>query len=141
MDVRIAYGITAATFLVLMIVVFFVIPTYVPQNQQDDATHWAMVAYSALLFLVSAINTEFNAANLSLIFIFIGIIAFQASGVYWWIPKYVPAADQVKAIHWMVVASSMFIFATSIAMTSVWRPGYAGVGVIGDISSGGRRRR
>jgi hypothetical protein len=124
-----------------MIIVFFVIPTYVPQAQQDDATHWAMVAYSALLFLTSAVNTEFSYANLTMIFIFIGIIAFQASGVYWWIPKYVPAADQAKAVHWMVIASSMFIFATSIAMTAVWRSGYAGIGVIGDISSGGRRRR
>jgi len=141
MDVRVTYGITAATFLVLLLVVFFVIPKYVPSDKQDDATHWAMVSYSALLFLLTAIKTEFNAMNVSLIFLFTVIIAVQTSGVYWWIPTYVPKDSQQEATHWMIIASSMAILLTSLVFTGVWKQGYESVNLISDVSSGGRRRR
>jgi hypothetical protein len=141
MDVRVTYGITAATFLVLLLVVFFVIPKYVAADQQDDATHWAMVTYSALLFLLTAIKTEFNAMNVSLIFLFTVIIAVQTSGVYWWIPKYIPKASQPQATHWMIIGSSMAILLTSLVFTGVWKQGYESVNLISDVSSGGRRRR
>jgi hypothetical protein len=141
MDPRIVYGITATTLLLLFIVVFFVIPKYVPLDQQDDATHWAMVTYSALLFLMSALKTEFDAMSISMVLLFILIIAIQTSGVYWWIPKYVPADDQLNTIHWMIIGSSMAILLAGIVFTPVWKQGYTGVNLIGDISSGGRRRR
>lgn len=141
MDVRVTYGITAATFLVLLLVVFYVIPEYVASDQQNDATHWAMVSYSALLFLLTAIKTEFSAMSISLLFLFIMIIAVQTSGIYWWIPKYIPKASQQQATHWMIIGSSMAILLASLVYTGVWKQGVSGVNLISDISSGGRRRR
>jgi hypothetical protein len=141
MDVRVTYGITAATFLVLLLVVFYIIPEYVAADQQDDATHWAMVSYSALLFLLTAIKTEFNAMNVSLVFLFTVIIAVQTSGIYWWIPKYIPKASQQQATHWMIIGSSMAILLASLVFTGVWKQGYESVNLISDVSLGGRRRR
>jgi hypothetical protein len=141
MDARVTYGITAVTLLTLFIVVFFVIPKYVPADKQDDATHWSMVAYSALLFLMTALKTEFDAMSISMVVLFILIIALQTSGVYWWIPKYVAAGSQPQVTHWMIIGSSMAILLMGIIFTPVWKQGYAGVNFIGDISSGGRRRR
>jgi hypothetical protein len=141
MDVRVTYGITAATFLVLLLVVFYIIPEYVAADQQDDATHWAMVSYSALLFLLTAIKTEFNVMNVSLVFLFTVIIAVQTSGIYWWIPKYIPKASQQQATHWMIIGSSMAILLASLVFTGVWKQGYESVNLISDVSSGGRRRR
>jgi hypothetical protein len=141
MDLRVIYGITAVSLLLLMLIVFFVIPKYVPSDQQDDATHWAMVTYSAIIFLVSAIKTEFDAMSISMIVLFVAIIAVQTSGVYWWIPKYVPKDSQTQAVHWMIIGSSVVILLMGVLFTPVWKQGYAGVNLISDVSSGGRRRR
>jgi hypothetical protein len=140
MDPRIVYGITALTLLMLFAIVFFIIPRYVPPDQQDDATHWAMVTYSALMFLMTALKTEFDSMSISMIVLFVLIIAFQTSGVYWWIPKYIPAEKQQDTIHWMIIGSSMAILLAGVIFTPVWKQGYTGVNLIGDISSGGRRR-
>jgi hypothetical protein len=140
MDPRIVYGITALTLLMLFAIVFFIIPRYVPPDQQDDATHWAMVTYSALMFLMTALKTEFDSMSISMIVLFVLIIAFQTSGVYWWIPKYIPAENQQDTIHWMIIGSSMAILLAGVVFTPVWKQGYTGVNLIGDISSGGRRR-
>jgi hypothetical protein len=141
MDARVTYGITAVTLLMLFIVVFFLIPKYVPTDKQDDATHWSMVTYSALLFLMTALKTEFDSMSISMVVLFILIIALQTSGVYWWIPKYVSAGSQANVTHWMIIGSSMAILLMGIVFTPAWKQGYAGVNLISDISSGGRRRR
>jgi len=141
MDVRITYGITAVTLLFLLLIVFFIIPEYVAADQQDDATHWAMVTYSALLFLLTSLKTEFDTMSISMIVLFVAIIALQTSGVYWWIPKYVPTGSQQEVIHWMIIGSSMAILLMGVLFTPVWKQGYAGVNLISDVSSGGRRRR
>ena len=141
MDARVTYGITAVTLLMLFIVVFFLIPKYVPTDKQDDATHWSMVTYSALLFLMTALKTEFDSMSISMVVLFILIIALQTSGVYWWIPKYVSAGSQAHVTHWMIIGSSMAILLMGIVFTPAWKQGYAGVNLISDISSGGRRRR
>jgi hypothetical protein len=141
MDARLTYGITAVTLLSLFIIVFFVIPKFVPSDQQDDATHWSMVTYSALLFLLTALKTEFDAMSISMVVLFVLIIALQTSGVYWWIPKYVPTGSQPQAVHWMIIGSSMAILLMGVLFTPVWKQGYAGVNLLADISSGGRRRR
>ena len=141
MDPRIVYGVTAVTLLILFIVVFFVIPKYVPPDQQEDATHWAMVSYSALLFLMAALKTEFDSMSISMIILFILIIALQTSGVYWWIPKYVPAGAQQNTIHWMIIGSSMVILLAGVVFTPVWKHSIPAVNLISDVSSGGRRRR
>uniref|UniRef100_A0A6C0KCZ6 Uncharacterized protein n=1 Tax=viral metagenome TaxID=1070528 RepID=A0A6C0KCZ6_9ZZZZ len=141
MEARVTYGITAVTLLTLFIIVFFVIPKYVPADQQEDATHWSMVAYSALLFLMTSLKTEFDAMSISMVILFILIIALQTSGVYWWIPKYVSAGAQANVTHWMIIGSSMAILLMGVVFTPVWKQGISGVNLIGDISSGGRRRR
>ena len=140
MDRRITYGITAVTLLTLFIIVFFVIPKYVPADKQDDATHWSMVSYSALLFLLTALKSEFDAMSISMVVLFVLIIGLQTSGVYWWIPTYIPASAQADVTHWMIIGSSMTILLMGIVFTPIWKQGYAGVNLIGDISSGGRRR-
>jgi len=141
MDARVTYGITAVTLLFLLLIVFFIIPEYVAADQQDDATHWAMVTYSALLFLLTSLKTEFDTMSISMIVLFVAIIALQTSGVYWWIPKYVPKGSQQEVIHWMIIGSSMAILLMGVLFTPVWKQGYAGVNLISEVSSGGRRRR
>jgi hypothetical protein len=100
-----------------------------------------MVTYSALLFLLTALKTEFDASSISMVVLFILIIALQTSGVYWWIPKYVATNSQPQVTHWMIIGSSMAILFMGIMFTPVWKQGITGVNLIGDISSGGRRRR
>jgi hypothetical protein len=141
MDARVTYGITAVSLLLLMLIVFFVIPKYVPSDQQDDATHWAMVTYSALIFLLTSLKTEFDTMSISMIVLFVAIIAVQTSGVYWWIPKYVPKDSQPQTVHWMVIGSSVVILLMGVLFTPVWKQGYTGVSLISDVSAGGRRRR
>jgi hypothetical protein len=141
MDARVTYGITAVSLLLLMLIVFFVIPKYVPSDQQDDATHWAMVTYSALIFLLTSLKTEFDVMSISMIVLFVVIIAVQTSGVYWWIPTYVPKDSQPQAVHWMIIGSSVVILLMGVLFTPVWKQGYASVSLISDVSAGGRRRR
>jgi hypothetical protein len=141
MDARIVYGITAVTLLLLFIVVFFLIPKYVPADQQGDATHWAMVSYSALLFLMAAFKNEFDAMNISMLVLFVLIIAVQTSGIYWWIPTYIPENARDETIHWMVIGSSMVILLVGILFTPVWKQSITSTHLIGEIALGGRRRR
>ena len=135
------YGITALSLLMLFAIVFFIIPRYVPSDQQDDATHWTMVIYSALMFLLNALKTEFDFMSISMVGLFVLIIAVQTSGVYWWIPTYIPADARLETIHWMIIGSSMALLLAGVIFTPVWKQGYTGVNLIGEISSGGRRRR
>jgi hypothetical protein len=100
-----------------------------------------MVTYSAVLFLLTALKTEFDTMSISMIVLFVAIIALQTSGVYWWIPKYVPTGSQQEVTHWMIIGSSMAILLMGVLFTPVWKQGYAGVNLISEVSLGGRRRR
>jgi len=140
-EARITYGITAVTLLLLFIVIFFIIPKYVPADQQNDATHWAMVSYSALLFLINAIKTQLDVMNISMMVLFVLIIAVQTSGIYWWIPTYIPENARDETIHWMVIGSSMVILLVGILFTPIWKQSVTSTHLIGEIALGGRRRR
>ena len=90
---------------VLLIVMYFIVPTYVPDDMKSEVKNWILVSFSSLFFILIISYTR-NIINIG-VFIIVGV--FVLSGILWWIPTYVKKEDQDTSIHILIVTSSAFI--------------------------------
>jgi hypothetical protein len=143
LDKRIVLGITALSMLALTVTIMYIIPTYVPGAQQDDVTHFTMVSFSLFMMLFSMAQVEISTPSIINFVIFVILIVIQFTGIYWWIPKYIPADKSVIVIHWLFVVSSFVVILTNLITTSTFKPGSyaieAGWGAIPSDQHAGRR--
>ena len=77
---------------------------------------------------------------LSAILLFV-VITVVLTGVYWWIPAYVPEDKQDTATHWLLVSASSAVLIINIITTfNAVNIGMQGVGLATQLASGGKRK-
>ncbi len=95
---------------VLLTSIFWIIPTYAPQNKQEIIKDWLGIGFSGLLLLFALYETRAKDRSLSVPIVFyLFVLALCLSGVYWWIPKYVKLTEQNDAIRWLFTSTSIAI--------------------------------
>lgn len=69
------------------------------------------------------------------------VVVTVLTGIYWWIPTYVPADKQDTATHWMLVSASAAVLIINIITTfNALNIGMQGVGLATQLASGGKRK-
>lgn len=120
----------------LMVSLFVIIPKYAPANQQVIIQDWVGISFNALLFGIVLYETRLKYVNVYYAIAFFCVaLAVALSGVYWWIPKYIPKEKQSDAIKTMFTTLSVAILLTNI-MSNAVPVGYRPYNDLG----GGRRR-
>ena len=125
--------------LTLLVVIYLVVPSLVPHDQEEDIKHWILVSFSAvflLLIMVSA-RKEVN------IFIILLVGAVVISGIAWWVPTYIPKSDQELVSHILIISTSVFIMIISaiFSLPETESLGYQQTNIIEDIMGGRRKRK
>lgn len=115
--------------LVLLVVnIYIIIPTYAPGNK-EEITEWVGLGFNGVLFAVVLYETSFKYMNvyggITALIIAIGI---ALSGIYWWIPKYIPKNKQTEVTKDMFTGLGISILLTNILTNAV------------PVTMGGRRR-
>jgi energy-converting hydrogenase Eha subunit H len=146
LDQRLVLGITAVSLILLTLVIMYIIPKFVPPDQQDEVSHMTMVSFSLFMMLFSMAQTDLSTPSIINFLIFVFLIVLQFTGIYWWIPQYIPEDKAVIVIHWMFVISSFLVILTNIVTTATFKSGtYAIEAAWGaippDQHAGGRRRK
>lgn len=131
--------------LLLPLAVYWAIPTYAPKEKQEGITEIVMISYSGILFFLNVLSIDYYSTGVSAIVIlaFIAVmIGIVASGIFWWIPTYLPVDQQKIAKQWLVISASMTTVVFSFInrrMSSVDAYSESIIQKIG--SYGGKRRK
>ena len=87
---------------ILLVSTLVIIPKYAPADKQAIIKDWVNLSFSGLLLVVALIESRLQDSSLTFPILFYGIVlAVALSGVYWWIPKYVPVSEQNTAISYL----------------------------------------
>lgn len=96
--------------LALPFIVYWIIPTYVPADKQEQVKDVVVLSYSGILFFINVLSIDRYSTGISGIvivaFTFV-IITLVASGTFWWIPTYVRADQQKLARQWLIISASV----------------------------------
>ena len=78
----------------LLVCIFWIIPTYASEKDQQIIKNWVGITFSGLIMLIELIETKAeNPAYLPIGFYFF-VLVVCLSGTYWWIPTYIPKEQQ-----------------------------------------------
>ena len=123
----------------LLVVVYLVVPEYVPSDQKEDVKHWILVSFSLVFLILTTLSVE-NKVNIFII-LFVGAIVL--SGLIWWVPEYIPKEDQDLASHILIISSSIVISLISAiySLSETETIGVQQTGVYEALLGGKRRRR
>jgi cytochrome b subunit of formate dehydrogenase len=67
------------------------------------------------------------------------LIVILITGIYWWIPKYVPADKQDTATHWLLVSFSGATLILNLINSNVVGATGSSLGLVTSISAGKRK--
>jgi hypothetical protein len=115
---------------------YVIIPIYAPKAQQEEIQDWVGLGFNGILFAMVLYETRFQYMNVygGILGLLIAL-SIALSGIYWWIPKYIPKPKQVSVIKDMFTGLSAAVLITNILTHSV----PVTIGRFNDMS-GGRRR-
>ena len=113
MDVRIL----ASLLILLFISLFVIIPTYAAKDKQKEIQNWVGMGFSGLLLLIVTFQTRDHTLGVPIMF-YLFVLGVILSGIYWWIPKYIPKDNQNSAINNMFLASTLYTLTTSLPEAS-----------------------
>lgn len=104
----------------LVVSLFVIIPKYAPAGQEEIIQDWVGLGFNGLLFLIVLYQTRLRYKNVYYsISFFLVALAVALSGVYWWIPKYISAGSQTKAIKDMFTGLSVALILTNMMTKGV----------------------
>lgn len=136
MDVRIL----ASLLILLFISLFVIIPTYASKDKQKEIQNWVGMGFSGLLLLIVTFQTRDPTLCVPIMF-YLFVLGVILSGIYWWIPKYIPKDNQNSAINNMFLASTLAIIlvnSSSPSMAATLPP--AATNALMNIVRGGKKR-
>ena len=96
--------------LALPFILYWIIPTYIAIDKQEQIKDIVLISYSGILFFINVLSIDRYSTGISGIVILaftLFIIGFVASGTFWWIPTYVPANQQKIARQWLIISASI----------------------------------
>ena len=95
---------------ILFSTTYIIIPKFAPDDQQDMIQSWTGLAFNGVLLSVVVFQTRFQDPSLiTPIIFYLFVIGFVVSGIYWWIPTYIPKEDQDETTHIIFLSVSMGI--------------------------------
>lgn len=101
---------TLLLFAMLFISLFLIIPAFAPEDQQDMIKDWVGLGFSGLLLVLSLFQTKFSDGSLlTPVLFYVVVVLFVLSGVYWWIPTFIPAAKQSDTTKYMFLSTTLAI--------------------------------
>ena len=95
----------------LLTSVFWIIPKFASPKDQTAIQDWLKVAFPGVLLLITLIQTR--AQDTSLIAFYLLVLALCLSGVYWWIPTYIPKEQQSNTISILFLVVNIAIILTN----------------------------
>jgi hypothetical protein len=101
---------TLLLFAMLFLSLFLIIPALAPADQKDIIQDWVGLGFSGLLLVLSLFQTRFSDGSLlTPVLFYIVVVLFVLSGVYWWIPTFIPAANQSDTTKYMFLSTTLAI--------------------------------
>jgi hypothetical protein len=121
---------------ILLISTIWIIPKFAPADSQVMIKDWVGIGFSGLLLVVALIETRLRDNTLAFPVIFyLIVLALALSGVYWWIPKFVPVSEQNNAIFYLFNSITFSVILANMTSPSL-KVGYPYAPIV----SAGRRR-
>lgn len=110
----------------LLASVFWIIPTYASEKDQETIKDWLGIGFAGVLLTITLIETRAQDSTLTIPIVFyLFVLGVCLSGVYWWIPAYIPKAEQSKAISLMFLVVNLAIILTN-SMSPATKPTFGG---------------
>lgn len=110
---------------ILLVSTLWIIPKYTPEDKQVMIKDWVGLGFSGLLLIIALIESRLQDTSLAFPVIFYGLVlTLCLTGVYWWIPAYIPAAEQNTAISYLFNSVTFSLLLANQLSPSL-RPGYS----------------
>lgn len=94
----------------LAVSLLYIIPTFAPKDQQLIISDWVGTGASALILLYTLVTSRFkDKLILGPISVYVLVFVVTITGVYWWIPKYVPQQKQSDVTRYLFVSTALLI--------------------------------
>lgn len=95
---------------ILAMSIFYLVPKFAPSEQQAIISDWVGMGISGAILMYTLFTVRIRDKIIILpILTYAIVLALTLSGVYWWIPKYIPAATQSDVINYMFLATSLVL--------------------------------
>ena len=109
---------------VLFTSLFVLIPMFAPENQQEEIKHWVGLSFSGLLLLIALFETKFSDYSLiTPVLFYLFVLGFILSGIYWWIPTFIPSSQQTDTVNYMFIGTTLAIILVNM-MSPAMKPTY-----------------
>jgi hypothetical protein len=95
---------------ILGVSIFYLVPKFAPSEKQAIISDWVGMSVSGAILMYTLFTVRVRDKTMILpILTYAVVLAVTISGVYWWIPKYVPAATQADVIKYMFLSTSIVL--------------------------------
>lgn len=122
---------------ILLVSTLWIIPTYAPADKRDMIKDWVGLGFSGLLLAIALLESHLRDTSLAFPVVFYGIVlAVALSGVYWWIPKYIPASEQNTVTSYLFNSITFSVILANMTSPPL-RSGYS---YAPSVVTAGRRR-
>ena len=110
----------------LLASVFWIIPKYASEKDQEIIKDWLGIGFAGLLLTITLIETRAQDTTLVIpMVLYLFVLAICLSGIYWWIPTYIPKSEQSKAISLMFLVVNIAVILTN-SMSPALKPALGG---------------
>ncbi len=106
---------TRILFIVIMMAllglsIFYLVPKFAPSEKQAIISDWVGMGVSGAILVYTLFTIRVRDKTMILpIVMYAFVLAVTITGVYWWIPKYVPAATQSDVVKYMFLSTSVVL--------------------------------
>jgi len=98
----------------LLTSVFWIIPKYASEKDQEIIKDWIGIGFAGLLLSITLIETRGQDTSVFIPIVFyLWVVAVCVSGVYWWIPAYIPKTEQKRAISILFLVVNLAVIMTN----------------------------
>jgi hypothetical protein len=98
----------------LLTSVFWIIPKYASDKDQELIKDWIGIGFAGLLLTITLVQTRGQDTSLFIPIVFyLWVLAVCLSGVYWWIPAYIPKTEQNRAISILFLVVNLAVIMTN----------------------------
>lgn len=95
---------------ILGLSIFYLVPKFAPSEKQAIISDWVGMGVSGAILIYTLVTVKIRDRIMILpILTYAVVLAVTISGVYWWVPKYIPAATQADVIKYMFLSTSIVL--------------------------------
>lgn len=95
---------------ILGLSIFYLVPRFAPSEKQAIISDWVGIGVSGAILTYTLFTVKVRDKTMIVpILAYVLVLAVTISGVYWWVPKYIPAATQADVIKYMFLSTSIVL--------------------------------